>query len=157
MKTEIFKCFEGNFITPLGRPFILLVGQEHENCLLCEKYVIYQEKDDKFSHWGEVIKAPIITGHFDKLEEFVNDYGLEHAKSVIYHQVFLDREKSQKNYLGEIVINGRFVTELSFLMYLNEITKPNIEWIYKNTHSEKLQELISFISGITISHRNLDY
>lgn len=36
MKDEIIEYYFGNIITPLGRPLLLVVGQEYENTLHCE-------------------------------------------------------------------------------------------------------------------------
>ncbi len=154
MIKEIINYYDGDFILSFGRSFVILVGQEFDDKLVCEKFIIYQKSDDNYSHWGEVLSAPIIKGHIENLEDFVKGYGLEHIKSTIQLEAFKVLTEDKRDYTGEIKVNLRDASDIYFLMYLNDKTPKELNWIYRNTSSEKLKKLIEISKGITITKRS---
>jgi hypothetical protein len=158
MKQEIFEFYEGNFINPLGRPYVLLIGSETDDKLTCEKYIIYEELSGTYSHWGEQINAPIIGGHFDNLNSFIKDYALEHCISTINFEVFKEREKdtTDKYLYSEIKVSLRKVSDVSIIMYLKDKAPRKLDWIEKNTNSIKFKELIKLLKGITITKHGFE-
>jgi hypothetical protein len=156
MKKEIIDYYFGDFVTALGRPHIVLVGQEFEDKLICEKYILFEELNGSHSHIGEVVNSPIINGYSDNLEEFIENQGLEHAKSIIYLEAYKEQEKRQADSFNEIRINLRKTTQTSFMMYMKKKSETQLNWIAINTHSEKLKQLINFYKKVVITTSKID-
>ena len=156
MKKEIIEYYFGDFVTVLGRPHIVLVGQEFDDKLICEKYILFEELNGCHSHIGEIVNLPIITGYSDNLNEFIENQGLEHAKSIIYLEAYKAQEKRQAVLFSEIRINFRKTTQKSFMLYMNKKSETQLNWIAKNTHSEKLKQLIDFYKKFVIITRKIN-
>lgn len=151
MQNEIIKYYFGDFVTRLGRPHLVLVGQEFENELICEKLVLFEELNGTHSHIGQVVKAPKIQGHFDNIDSFMENQGLEQAKSIIY------LESTKENQLSNnIFVNLRETNQTSFLFYLKSRSEEQLNWIENSTRSAKLKELVNFYKAVQITKEKYD-
>jgi len=153
MKKEIIKYYWGEMITPLGRPSLVLVGQEYNDKMIIEKYILFEELDGKQTHIGEIIEAPIISNFSDNLENFMNNQGFEHAKSTIFFEVFKEREKDTKrDYTSyDLRVQLSEATETTFLMYFKQKAVEQLNWIYNSTSSTKLKALINLYKSFNFT------
>ncbi|MEL7220437.1 MAG: hypothetical protein AAGJ93_03900 [Bacteroidota bacterium] len=158
MENEIIEYYTGDFITVLGRPHLLLVGYEEGQTLVCEKYILFEELNGSHTLMGEKIIAPKIEGAFDDLEEFMKNQGLEHAKSVIFIEAYKEAEKRNDGISMNFALRGitlRKTTQTSFLLYFKQKAVSQLDWVVKNTDSEKLKSIIEFYKSITVTHRRI--
>ena len=54
MKKEILKYFWGDYISPLGRPSLVLVGHELEDKVIIEKYYFFEDINGKQTSYNFV-------------------------------------------------------------------------------------------------------
>ncbi|HCT30564.1 MAG TPA: hypothetical protein DIW31_07480 [Bacteroidales bacterium] len=158
MKTEIIKYYSGDVLAPLGRPHLVLVGQEFDDTMIVEKYILFEELNGSQTHMGEFVNAPIIKGFSDDLQKFMDNQGLEHSKSAISFEVFKEREKDKTHdYLySDIKANLRESDETSFLMYFARKAESQLNWIRNSTGSEILKSKIEFYKSIKITFRKIE-
>jgi hypothetical protein len=158
MKTEIIKYYSSDVLTPLGRPHLVVVGQEFNDAMIVEKYILFEELNGSQSHMGEFVKAPIIKGFSDDLQKFMDNQGLEHAKNAIYFEVFKERGNDKThNYLySDIKVNFRESGETSFLMYFARKAETQLNWIINSTSSEVLKSKIEFYKSIKMTFRKIE-
>ncbi|NRD24905.1 hypothetical protein HNV10_16745 [Winogradskyella litoriviva] len=121
MNKEIIEYYFGDFVTPLGKPNLILVGIEEENGMSCEKYIIFEELNGNCSHIGENVTSPKIEGLSDSLQEFMQNQGFEHSKSIISLEAYKEAEKQNSNafHFGFREINLRPTNQTAFLMHIN--------------------------------------
>lgn len=158
MNYEIIEFYFGDFVTALGRPHLILVGYEDNENLHCENYILFEEFDGKFTHIGEKVHSPKLEGVIVDLTDFMENQGLEHAKSIIYLEAFKEAEKKKVPDLsyGLREIKLRKANQTSYLMYVKSKSESQLKWISDNTNSEKLKELIKLYKSINITHNKFD-
>ena len=158
MKQEIIKYYWGEVITPLGRPSLVLVGQEFEDKMIVEKYILFEELNGKQSHIGEIIESPIIPNFSDNLQKFMDNQGLEHAKSTIYFEAFKEREKDTKRdyTYSDLKVQLSEANDTAFLMYFKRKAETHLNWINNSTSSSKLKALIELFKSFQITVRKLE-
>lgn len=158
MENETIEYYYGDFVTSLGRPHLVLVGYEDEKNLHCEKYILFEGLDGKYTHIGEKINSQKIEGIMDNLTDFIENQGLEHAKSIIYLEAYKTTEKKKTSDLcyGLKDITLRKANQTSFLMHLKSKSGSQLNWISNNTSSSKLKELIKLYQSINITHKKFD-
>ncbi len=158
MKQEIIEYYFGDFVTPLGRPHLIIVGQEFDDMMRCEKYILFEKLDGIHVHIGEEINSSIIANVSDNLENFIENQGLEQAKSIIYTEAI---KKAKKKQLQEISIgfkriNLRKSNQNSFLLYMKRRSEMQLNWIHNNTESIRLQELINLYKSFQIATHKIE-
>jgi hypothetical protein len=153
MKKEIIEYYFGDFVTSLGKPSLLLVGIEENNEMSCEKYIIFEELNETYSHLGENVTSPKIDGLTDSLQEFMQNQGLEHSRSIISLEAYKEAEKQNSNafHFGFREINLRPTNQTAFLMHMNRKDTSQLNWIEKNTKSDKLKGLIRLHQTIKLN------
>ncbi|NOZ47185.1 MAG: hypothetical protein GXO79_10455 [Chlorobi bacterium] len=158
MKKEIIKYYSGDVLTPLGRPHLVLVGQEFDDKMIVEKYILFEELNGNQSHMGEFVKSPILKGFADVLESFMENQGLEHAKHAIYFEVFKECEADNtRDYLyRDIDIRLRESNETSFIMYFVRKAQTQLNWIANSTNSTILKKKIDFYKSIRITFEKIE-
>jgi hypothetical protein len=142
MKEEIIEYYFGDIITPLGRPLLLIIGQEFDDKIRCEKFIFFEEITGKHYRLGEEITSSIIANTDFNLESFLKFEGLEDAKNIIYREAYTQNNKIpiSKNKIKKI--NLRKSNQNAFLLYMKRKSVSQLNWIQNNTQSQKLQEII---------------
>jgi hypothetical protein len=158
MENETIEYYFGDFVTALGRPHLVLVGYEDAENLHCEKYILFEKLDGRHTHIGEKVNSPKIEGVIDNLPDFIENQGLEHAKSIIYLEAYkeADKKKTPDLSYGLRDITLRKANQTSFLMYMKSKSESQLNWISNNTNSDKLKELIKLYKSINITHNKFD-
>jgi hypothetical protein len=158
MENETIEYYFGDFVTALGRPHLVLVGYEDAENLHCEKYILFEELDGRHSNIGEKVNSPKIEGVIDNLPDFIENQGLEYAKSIIYLEACKEAEKKKTADLsyGLRDFTLRKANQTSFLMYMKSKSESQLNWISNNTNSDRLKELIKLYKSINITHNKFD-
>ncbi|WP_420553087.1 hypothetical protein [Tenacibaculum aiptasiae] len=147
---ELRKYFKGNIITPMGRPYILVVGTEDNSDLSCEKYIFYEKLNNSIEYWGEIINAPNLKDKLNGIENFIDNYGVEHCKDKIWLKTYSEMNEKTRD-LRLINIDLRNVSEVSFLSNLRDKDDSVLDWIFNSTKSQQLKGMIKFVTGININ------
>ncbi|WP_394759174.1 hypothetical protein [Flavobacterium sp.] len=155
MKEEIIEYYFGDIITPLGRPLLLVVGQEYENTLRCEKFIFFEESNGNHIHIGEEITSSKMVQANLNLENFMKIEGLEHAKNIIYREAYAENSALtlSKNKIKKI--NLRKSNQNAFLLYMKGKSMNQLIWIQRNTQSRKLDEIIGLYKSFQSSKANI--
>lgn len=158
MKNEIIKYYIGDFLNPLGRPHLVLVGQEFEDKMICEKFILFEETNGKHTHIGEIVTSPIVPNLCDNLDHLMKSYGLEHAKSIIYLEAFKeideDRLIEMHSKIKEVTLQE--TTQSDFILYMKFKSIKQLNWIQKATKSNKLKEIIKLYKSFQITTKKID-
>ncbi|SHL55250.1 hypothetical protein SAMN05444360_102295 [Chryseobacterium carnipullorum] len=123
---EIIKIYNCEYIMGLGIPTVILIGQEHENRLICQKFIVIENPvSENLSYYIRTTKIKKNDIENLSLENFINDYGLQYAENDLYHRAI--QINNYKN------INSFRLVEYSTTNLFYTQTKP----IGKNKYCNK--------------------
>ncbi len=159
MKEEIIEYYFGDVITPKGRPLLVIVGQEFDDVMRCEKFIFFEEVEGNHVRIGEEVTNSNLINKNKNLEFFLKKEGLEHSKSIIYNEAYkgMNSEDNIKSLKKIKKINLRKSNQNAFLLYMKRRSINQLNWIQNNTESRKLHEIIDLYKSFQKSKIDLYY
>jgi hypothetical protein len=155
MINEIIDFYSGDLLTPLGRPHLVVVGQQFHDFMRCEKYILFEKSDGVNEYISEQINSSSITNTPINLENFVKHQGLENAEKMIYAEIFkLDNDDNFnviKSKRSGMKLRMRKSNHTSFLLHMKMKSELQLNWIKCNTESKQLKDLIDLYKSFNIS------
>jgi hypothetical protein len=154
MINEIIDFYSGDFLTPLGRPHLVVVGQQFHDFMRCEKYILFEKSDGVDEYMSEQINSSAVASVSINLERFVKNQGLENARKIIFNEAYnttqdvanvLDFKKNKRR------MRLRKSNHTSFLLNMKVKSEMQLNWIKCNTESKQLQDLIDLYKSFNIT------
>lgn len=153
MTNELHEYYTGEYIKGLGIPTIILIGIENENEYKCQTFVIIENPqtnnfDTSFSNVITMKKE--YSKENSNLHQFMLDFSLEKTKNDLYYKAL---ELNNYQSITDFRISKN--SETSTLMFIKSKSRKMLNYLFENTFSNKLRNIIVFYKELNFEIRKL--
>lgn len=155
MKAFDIQCFQSNYILPIGKTHSIITGWEKDGYLFCERFTFLEDYEKVGSHLECLTRYrkheyEIICEEETNniLQVFMNNEGKRIAESDAHLILYKFLQAQELVKLNTVNIEFENLEVVSFLIYLKLRLSDSYLFLFNNTKSSQLKEVITQLNSI---------